>query len=399
MLHKFLKGLISRCISTLDPSSEPALSEPKLNLILMNPDKACLHLASPIRGTKNYPFLSGPEGEGFKNLLYPYIYLRQRLSAMGIDLATKDINSPQDSFITFCLDDPHTITVKKQAGQIWCLFINDPPVYCPESWDISYHDQFDFVFTYDETRIDDKKYFYYPIAADTDFFSIPDIVSKEEFSERILATNISNAIHKYQDPKHPNCTHYRRYNTIEWYGQYHPNDFRFYGGTFLKRNYYFAFRGVGLIQKFVPGRFFQLVAKHAQKNLFRVFGGELLPLEKFDVIKNFNFYYCYENTTGITGYVTEKIFDCLYSGIVPIYWGAPNIKKLIPYDCFIDGRDFKDEESLYLYIKGMKYERYREYLEQARIFLRSKEMERFTVNNSIDSILAPLRNCIENRDN
>ncbi|MBK7706925.1 MAG: hypothetical protein IPJ30_14455 [Acidobacteria bacterium] len=134
-----------------------------------------------------------------------------------------------------------------------------------------------------------------------------------------------------------------------------------------------------------------------QKDLIKVYKGELAPLEKFDVIKKYNFYYCYENTIGINGYVCEKIFDCFYCGVVPIYWERQNIKELIPYDCFIDGREFKDDESLYAFIEGMDYQTYRHYLEQAQVFLRSPEMERFTVKNSIDCILSPLMNHIENR--
>lgn len=363
----------------------------------MNVRKACLHIGSELHGTKNYPFIAGAEGVGFKNLLFPYVYFKQRIAEYGIDLATKDINSPVDSFLVFCLDDPHKLDVEKGDEQVWCLLINDPPVYYPESWDPKQHERFDYVFTYDETLVDDTKYFYYPIAQDTEYFSIPEIVSEAEFHLRTLATNVSNAVQKHQDTQFPNCTHYRRYNTIKWYGKDHPEDFGFYSGTFLKRDYYFSFRGVRFLKKVLPKYSFRKLAASSQKDLIKVFKGELAPLEKFEVIKNYKFYYCYENTVGINGYVTEKIFDCFYCGIVPIYWGAPNIKELIPYKCFVDGRDFSDEESLYAFIKGMDYAAYRNYLEQAQVFLRSTEMERFTVKNSIDCILKPLMPHIENR--
>jgi hypothetical protein len=208
---------------------------------------------------------------------------------------------------------------------------------------------------------------------------------------------VSHAIHKYPDPKNSGSTLHRRYDTLKWFGKNHPEDFRFYGGTFVPRDYYFGFRGIRLVKRLLPKSFFHSLASRVQQDLIKVYGGELAPLEKFDVIKKYNFYYCYENTIGINGYVCEKIFDCFYCGVVPIYWGAPNIKELIPYDCFIDGRDFKDEESLYAFIKGMSYETYLKYLEQARIFLESNEMERFTVKNSINCVLSPLIESIVNR--
>lgn len=361
----------------------------------MNHKKACLHIASEKQGTKNYPFLAGPEGDGFKNMLYSLACLRNVLSEYGIELSTRDINSPEESFLLICWDNPHAVKAEKKKGAIWCLLINDPPMYCPESWDKSYHDRFDFVFTFDETLVDNKKYFYYPFAIDTEFFSIPDLVSDEEYKRRTLATFVSHAIHKYPDMKNPGSTLHLRYNTIKWYGENHPDDFGFYGGTFVQRDFYFGFKGIRFVKKAMPQKLFHALAGYMQRDLIKVYKGELRPLEKFNVIKRYNFYYCYENTIGINGYVCEKIFDCFYHGIVPIYWGAPNIKELIPYSCFIDGRDFEDEESLYRCIKSMSYETYRGYLEQAQEFLRSPEMERFTVEYSIDCILAPLMKLIQ----
>lgn len=63
------------------------------------------------------------------------------------------------------------------------------------------------------------------------------------------------------------------------------------------------------------------------------------PANKSDVYGRYSFALCYENM-AMSGYITEKIFDALFSGCVPIYWGAPNISDFIPADCFIDRREF-----------------------------------------------------------
>ena len=39
---------------------------------------------------------------------------------------------------------------------------------------------------------------------------------------------------------------------------------------------------------------------------------------------------------NVNGYVTEKIFDAFKAGCVPVYWGAENITKYVPAECFID---------------------------------------------------------------
>jgi hypothetical protein len=40
------------------------------------------------------------------------------------------------------------------------------------------------------------------------------------------------------------------------------------------------------------------------------------------------------------GYITEKIFDCLYAGTIPLYLGAPDILKYVPADVFVDCRKY-----------------------------------------------------------
>ena len=81
----------------------------------------------------------------------------------------------------------------------------------------------------------------------------------------------------------------------------------------------------------------------------------------------------------IPGYITEKIFDCFIAGCVPIYWGANNIDKYIPNNCFIDKRKFDDYEALHQFINNMKDSKYSHYLENIEIFLNSKSINQFSV--------------------
>ncbi|MBI5100211.1 MAG: hypothetical protein HZB33_00015 [Nitrospirae bacterium] len=62
---------------------------------------------------------------------------------------------------------------------------------------------------------------------------------------------------------------------------------------------------------------------------------------KIDVMPKFRFALCFENCV-FPGYVTEKIFDCLLAGCVPVYFGAPDITDFCPKECFVDFRDFRD---------------------------------------------------------
>ena len=58
---------------------------------------------------------------------------------------------------------------------------------------------------------------------------------------------------------------------------------------------------------------------------------EMNLILKREAISNYMFYLAFENSIE-TGYVTEKLFDGLIAGTVPIYLGsAPDAKKLIPH--------------------------------------------------------------------
>ena len=59
----------------------------------------------------------------------------------------------------------------------------------------------------------------------------------------------------------------------------------------------------------------------------------------------------FENACA-TDYVTEKFFDPLIAGAVPIYLGAPNINEFAPGEhCFIHANDFKSPKELADYIE------------------------------------------------
>ena len=64
-------------------------------------------------------------------------------------------------------------------------------------------------------------------------------------------------------------------------------------------------------------------------------------LSKSATIAQYRFALCFENSI-LNGWMTEKLFDCFFSGTIPVYWGAPDVLASVPGDCFIDMRQFKD---------------------------------------------------------
>lgn len=74
---------------------------------------------------------------------------------------------------------------------------------------------------------------------------------------------------------------------------------------------------------------------------------------KHDLIKQYEFGLCIENMEK-PGYVTEKIFDCLAAGVIPVYLGAPDIEDFVPSNAFVDLRRLlKKKTSVLQYLKGL----------------------------------------------
>jgi hypothetical protein len=102
------------------------------------------------------------------------------------------------------------------------------------------------------------------------------------------------------------------------------------------------------------------------------------PANKREVLKQYRFSFCYENISNIKGYITEKIFDCFAAGCVPIYWGATNIDKYIPKNCYIDRRKFSTTEKLAKHLQKLSEKEYNRYLENIRSYLVSRKAEAFS---------------------
>lgn len=88
--------------------------------------------------------------------------------------------------------------------------------------------------------------------------------------------------------------------------------------------------------------------------------GSRLPL-----LARYKYNWCFENTNhpvfGL-GYV-DKILDCLETRTVPVYMGNPIIEKYVPRECFIDFRDFGSYAAVNDYLHRITEDEYMEYVE------------------------------------
>lgn len=88
---------------------------------------------------------------------------------------------------------------------------------------------------------------------------------------------------------------------------------------------------------------------------------------KLALYSKYKFVIAFENAV-CNDYVTEKFYDPLLAGSVPVYFGAPNINEYIPGNkCYVDVRAYKSPQELAVYlnfcmnndIEYMKYHAWR----------------------------------------
>lgn len=74
---------------------------------------------------------------------------------------------------------------------------------------------------------------------------------------------------------------------------------------------------------------------------------------KLDIMRQYKFDLAFENAID-QDYVTEKFYEPLIAGTVPVYLGAPNVDDFAPGDnCFIDCREFKSPKDLARYLRHL----------------------------------------------
>ncbi len=171
-----------------------------------------------------------------------------------------------------------------------------------------------------------------------------------------------------------------RVRAIRWFESNAPEDFALFGvGWDLPP----ARSGIlGKVEK----RLWRLMSSILRFRPFTSYRGKII--HKREVLSRSRFSLCYENVRDLSGYITEKIFDCFFAGCVPVYWGANNVKSYIPPKCFIDRRDFADTADVYDYLKAMDEETYRSYQEEIIRFLSSSAAKPFSAEVFAETIVS-----------
>ena len=113
--------------------------------------------------------------------------------------------------------------------------------------------------------------------------------------------------------------------------------------------------------------------------------GVLIYERKHLVQNQYKFNFILENAI-VDNYLSEKILDTFLSLSVPVYLGSPVIDKYIPKECFIDIRDFKNNDELIKYLEYMSDKEYNNYIDNILKY-RNDIFNKFSTKNNFAKIV------------
>lgn len=216
----------------------------------------------------------------------------------------------------------------------------------PNNFDLNLLSKFDYVFTWNDKLVDNKKYlkFNFPQHMPKKYLNHK-IPKKRKFLTLINANKLSY---------HPDELYSFRRKTIHYFEHNAINNFDLYGKRWnVKVRPTFKNVVISLL------KYKNLKALHNYFNpdtKFPSYKGEII--NKFKTLDKYKFALCFENMMNVQGYITEKIWDCFKVRVVPVYLGANNILDFIPQECFIDMRNFNNFDELHHYLSTMRDDDY-----------------------------------------
>lgn len=300
--------------------------------------------------TKDGFLFNSPQSDIGHNLLKGWNDLKRVGEERGVLFFTLDQIQKEEIDVAIFMDRPD-VDPDLTANTRKILMIYEPDMLIPGNWDKEYHIRFDRVLTWNDEWLDNVKYFKNNFTTD---FNLDNLnVTEEEFKSRKMLF-IMNTV---KNNPHPDCLYGHRVFAAQYFTRQALFDFDIYG------------RGWDIRQ-------FPTYKGHVQN--------------KMETMRKYKFCLVYENCRHAVGYVTEKMLDCIAAGVVPIYYGAPNVREHIPSECFLDVTIGDDYERILNHMKEITYERYMQYLEAMKEFVQSQKSEQFKnsffVNNMINHI-------------
>ena len=288
------------------------------------------------------------------NCLAPMRALQKSALAQDIQFHTADVTKALGLIPAFNLYIESIPIDKSSPGKNGLLLL-ETPLTVPLNGDLSYLNQFDEIFTWDLDLLAQTESGLLSHVLDRPILTeirVPNTVPSEFWNENhhlgfedrpLFCCLIASNRHANTFDKRE--LYSERVKAVRWFEKNTKGQFFLYGNGWRVPP-----KRLGKKGKFIY-RMEKILPFLTGKPVFPSYQGPAST--KQEVLVRSRFCICYENARDIAGYLTEKIFDCLFAGCIPVYRGEPNIGHWIPKECFIDFRQFASYEALYQYMLNM----------------------------------------------
>ena len=314
------------------------------------------------------------------------IHLLRKLEIYGKKFNIKfdhlENNYNYSSFIIFInghkLNNFQSSFLKSNKKKI--LVIIEPAAILPTLYNLSYHENFDLVFSRDKTFLNknQKKYKY---------FNGNCMILKEH--KKIFKNKKKNflcIIFKNKYWHHKQSSSSLRLEIVEWYNKYYPNDLDLYGRDWDKNFIYLHkwLKNFSILRRILLKLFgLPLIRNFFSKSL-KIYKGE--TKNKINTLSQYKFDICIENAF-FDGAPGERIYHSLLAGTVPIFILKKTKTKYIPTNCYIDFWKFNSLNELNIYLKNMSDRTYDKYIANINKFIKSNSFFKHTVDfNAINIV-------------
>lgn len=288
------------------------------------------------------------------DLGYPLRHLREALATEGHSLDTLDLEGaePFDRVIFFDYpDDPNYQPERYTSKGIPCyLVLAEVEIVNPKGYDRGLHVPFRKVFTYDDS-----------LAGAGGKYRLYRLPHKLTIDEKAFGKGLGDRpgfavmIAGDKSSRDPRELYSERRRVIEWCEAHRPDAFDLFGFGWIGPRFHGprlvrALNRIGFLRKRRPS-----------------YRGSVDS--KVETLSRYRFSICYENARSIPGYVTEKLFDSMVAGCIPVYRGAPNIANLVDPATHLDATAFPTVGALFERLENITPAEFRGYQERIRSYL------------------------------
>lgn len=301
--------------------------------------------------------------------LRPFIELRRALMQQGVTLATADESPVGEADAVLCLNMPRTGDAMWKAAALRGIPVHvialESEYIHTQNADPVLIARCSSIFTSRDDIIDGAKFLPVRFAQQLR----PPL--KRPWAGRKFACMVSGN----KASSHPDELYSKRLDLIRWYDGHHSDLFDLFGTGWEAP-------APSSLPMRVARRLPVLRSLLAPK--LKVYRGT--TGQKLETLAGYRFSFCYENFSSPDGWITEKIFDAMFAGCVPVYWGPDNVGHHIPATCYIDASKLSEPQKVHELLASLDDTQCNDIVESIDSYLRSDQAIEFSVTTFVATV-------------